>query len=340
MSAMTKHLHDKPVAVILVEGADRPARGKPPALIPETEQPDDVPPLGPPPAPAGRGFGWGKLFVLGLGGFLSLAVWLWIEATARKLLSQSPWLGGAAIAALALAGLALLVMLTKLAIDLARLRKVAALRGRAEAALIKNDVDGARAVSDDIVAMARSMPETAEGRARLADASPGLIAAGDVLALTEREILAPLDARAQELIASAAKQVSLVTAVSPRAIVDIAFVAFACMRLIGGIAAVYGARPGWIGLMRLARQSLVHLAVTGGVAAGETLLQQIMGQGLAARLSAKLGEGVLNGLLTARVGLAAIAQCRPMPFVEQRQPTLSDVAGELLGDMMPGGGKG
>ncbi len=160
-----------------------------------------------------------------------------------------------------------------------------------------------------------------------------------MLALTEREILAPLDARAQELIATAAKQVSLVTAVSPRAIVDVAFVAFAGMRLISGIAAVYGARPGWIGLMRLARQSLVHLAVTGGVAAGETLLQQIMGQGLAAKLSAKLGEGVLNGLLTARVGLSAIAQCRPMPFVEQRQPTLSDVAGELLGDLLPGGGK-
>ena len=37
----------------------------------------------------------------------------------------------------------------------------------------------------------------------------------------------------------------------------------------------------------------------------------VVGQGLAARLSAKLGEGVLNGLLTARIGLAALAVCRP-----------------------------
>ncbi len=59
------------------------------------------------------------------------------------------------------------------------------------------------------------------------------------------------------------------------------------------------------------------------------MIQQVVGQGLAARISAKLGEGVLNGLLTARIGLAALAVCRPMPFVEAAPPTLGDVAGDL-----------
>jgi putative membrane protein len=52
--------------------------------------------------------------------------------------------------------------------------------------------------------------------------------------------------------------------------------------------------------------------------------------GLAARISAKLGEGVLNGLMTARFGLAALAVCRPLPFVKEEPPRLADVAGELL----------
>jgi len=130
-------------------------------------------------------------------------------------------------------------------------------------------------------------------------------------------------------IALAARRVSLVTAVSPRALIDIVFVLVACARLLRAIAGIYAGRPGTLGLLRLARQVLGHLVVTGGIAAGDALVQQVVGQGLAARLSAKLGEGVLNGLLTARVGLAALAVCRPLPFIEAKPPTLSDVASDL-----------
>jgi putative membrane protein len=65
------------------------------------------------------------------------------------------------------------------------------------------------------------------------------------------------------------------------------------------------------------------------MAAGDSLVSQILGHGLAARLSARLGEGVVNGLLTARVGIAAIEVCRPLPFVTGRPPRLADVMGEL-----------
>jgi putative membrane protein len=140
----------------------------------------------------------------------------------------------------------------------------------------------------------------------------------------------PLDAQAQRAIANAAKQVSVVTAVSPRAIVDVAFVLFAAVRLLRQISRIYGGRPGTLGFLRLARAAFGHLAVTGGVAVGDSLVQQVLGLGLAARISAKLGEGVLNGLMTARFGLAALAVCRPLPFVRAEPPKLGDVAGELL----------
>jgi putative membrane protein len=48
-----------------------------------------------------------------------------------------------------------------------------------------------------------------------------------------------------------------------------------------------------------------------------------------------MGEGVLNGLLTARVGLSALAVCRPAPFAVGRPPGVSDVAPFLFT-----GGKG
>jgi uncharacterized membrane protein YcjF (UPF0283 family) len=47
------------------------------------------------------------------------------------------------------------------------------------------------------------------------------------------------------------------------------------------------------------------------MAASDSLIQQVIGHGVAAKLSARLGEGVLNGLLTARLGLAAIEAITP-----------------------------
>jgi putative membrane protein len=56
----------------------------------------------------------------------------------------------------------------------------------------------------------------------------------------------------------------------------------------------------------------------------------VLGHGIAAKLSVRLGEGVLNGLLTARFGLAAIEVTRPLPFAALPAPTLTDVAGNLV----------
>jgi putative membrane protein len=67
------------------------------------------------------------------------------------------------------------------------------------------------------------------------------------------------------------------------------------------------------------------------MAVGDSLLQQIVGHGIASKISARMGEGVLNGLLTARVGLSALAVCRPAPFSVEKPPGLSDVAPFLFG---------
>jgi putative membrane protein len=159
--------------------------------------------------------------------------------------------------------------------------------------------------------------------------------AEDRLALAERTLLAPLDEQATRAVAEAAKQVSVVTALSPRALVDIAFVVFAGARLLRHIARIYAGRPGMLGFLRLARAALNHLAVTGGAALGDSLIQQVLGHGVAARISARLGEGVLNGLMTARFGLAAIEVCRPLPFIREQPPRLGDVAGEFASGLRP-----
>ncbi len=299
------------------------------AILPESEPIDAEAPVAP--VKARRGLSWGSLFVAGLSGFLALAAGVWVENTIRSLMSQNPALGYAALVCAAIATLALLVMLARVLRDILRERKVEALRERAVAALVGGTPDEGRAIAGELVALYKGRAQTAQGRATLQEALPQLFAARDMLTVAERSLLAPLDALATAQIAQAARRVSLVTAVSPRALVDVVFVLVACARLLRSIAGIYAGRPGTLGLLRLARQVMNHLVLTGGIAAGDAVIQQMVGQGLAARLSAKLGEGVINGMLTARIGLAALAVCRPLPFVEANAPTLSDVAGDLGG---------
>ena len=89
--------------------------------------------------------------------------------------------------------------------------------------------------------------------------------------------------RRKREIAAAAKRVSLVTAISPRAVLDVLFVIAQIVRLVRRIAEIYGGRPGFLGLIKLARSIGAHLAITGGMAVGDSLLQQIVGHGIASK---------------------------------------------------------
>jgi len=193
----------------------------------------------------------------------------------------------------------------------------------------RDDAKAARNVVAELTALVSGKPETAAGRRAVADLKGEIIDGANLVRLAEAEILVPLDAEAKVLILDAAKRVSIVTAVSPRALVDVAYVVFEAGRLIRRLAELYGGRPGTLGFFRLARDVLAHLAVTGSLAAGDSLVQQLVGHGLAARLSAKLGEGVVNGMMTARIGIAAMETARPLPFSAVKRPGVSDFLSAL-----------
>lgn len=273
---------------------------------------------------------WGKLFWSAAGGLVSLALGLAVANLVQSLFSYAPWLGWFALALTALASLALFVIAMRELFAIFRLGKIERIQKRAVEVLASDDRDEGRAVVSELVSLARTMPRLAKGRAALESYTREIIDGADLVKLAERELLAPLDAEARKLVSSAAKRVSLVTAISPRAAVDMLFVLFNTLFLIRKLATLYGGRPGVLGMFRLMRHVISHLALTGGMAVGDSLVQQVLGHGIAAKLSAKLGEGVLNGLLTARLGIAAIEVTRPLPFAALPRPKLSDLAGNLL----------
>lgn len=319
-------------ANVVVVDADEPGhvtRGTV-RITPEPEPAQLPVPVEAPAMPTRRRVRWGTMFWAATAGLILLGAGLGIVQLIEDLFARSESLGYLGLGLAAAAGLALAVVTGREVFGLMRLAAIEKLHARAAAVLVSDDRAESRAIVGDLVKLAHQNPHLARARAALTKHAGDIIDGADMIRLAERELMTPLDQEARRIVSTAAQRVSVVTAVSPRALFDVLFVFVAAMKMIRQLARLYGGRPGALGMLSLLRHVIAHLAITGGMAAGDTLLQQMLGHGIAAKLSQRLGEGVLNGLLTARLGLAAIDVTRPLPFTALPRPALTDLAGDLL----------
>ena len=204
-------------------------------------------------------------------------------------------------------------------------------------ALAQDDLKAARSVTDRLVALYQGREDTRWGRDRLAELRADQLDAQSLLALTEAELLGPLDIAASREVEAAARQVATVTALVPLALADVAAALTSNLRMIRRIAEIYGGRSGFFGSWRLTRVVMSHLVATGAVAVGDDMLEPILGGTILAKLSRRFGEGLVNGALTARVGVAAMEVCRPMPFSQGRRPKVRSIIKRALSGLF---GKG
>jgi len=269
---------------------------------------------------------WGGLFLSAASGFVLLVLGNWAAGLIADLFTRSRVLGIAGFVLAGLAGLALFVLAFREVFGVIRQGRIAQLHIAFAGARAADDGDAARRHIDALIALYARRPQLASISADLKALKQEIVDGRDLIDIAERNLVVPLDREVRREIALAAKRVSLVTAVAPRAIVDVLFVAGQSLHLVRRIAEIYGGRPGFLGFLKLMRSVAAHLAITGGVAVGDSLLQQVLGHGIASKISARLGEGVLNGLLTTRVGLSAMSVCRPMPFTVEAAPRVGDVA--------------
>lgn len=267
---------------------------------------------------------------LGAAGLLaSLAFGLWVDNVIRALFERAPWLGWGSLGLAGLMAVAVLLIVVREIAAILRLRSVDHLREELTAALAGSDSKRLTRATRELVRHMAANPKTAAGRTVLRAQHGEILDAADYYALAECELFRRLDREASLLVMGASKRVSVVTAVSPRAFLDMAYVVYENFRLVRRMSELYGGRTGAIGSVRLLRKVVAHLAVTGVASVSDGLVQQVIGHGVASRLSARLGEGVLNGLMTARVGLAAMEVCRPAPFHAVARPKLSAILATL-----------
>ncbi|MEL6422320.1 MAG: TIGR01620 family protein [Pseudomonadota bacterium] len=276
-----------------------------------------------------RGFRWGALFFAAASALVGLALSLWFARLVSVALAREDWVGWVALGLLALMAFAALVIALREVTGLMRLRSMTARRVVGEAALRQEDKGAARSA---VAALRRNLKGRRDMKWHLAnhrENASGMLDAREALVLADRDLLAPLDLEARKVIAQSAKRVAVVTALSPAALIDVLFVFAENVRMLRRLATLYGGRPGLSGGIAVGKRVVGHLIVTGGVALTDDLVGQFLGQDLVRRLSRRMGEGLFNGALTARIGVAAVDFVRPLPHIETTPLKFREIAKEI-----------
>jgi len=267
-----------------------------------------------------------------IGAMISLAVWDFVIG----LLARAPVLGWVVTGLVGALLLVLLIIAVREFAAISRLGRIDTLHRSAAAALAADDLEQARKVTDRLIAFYQGREDTGWGRERLAERAGEQFDAVGLLALAEETLLVPLDAAATREVEAAARQVATVTALVPIALADVATALASSLRMIRRIAEIYGGRSGFFGSWRLMRAVFAHLLATGAVAVGDDLLEPILGGSILSKLSRRFGEGLVNGALSARVGVAAMEVCRPLPFSARKRPSARGIVARALGGLFSG----
>ncbi|WP_224815898.1 YcjF family protein [Hasllibacter sp. MH4015] len=276
------------------------------------------------PSRLGRFF-WAALLSL-LGFVVSLAAWNFVTG----LLADNPTLGWIATALIGAVVLALLLICLRELAAFSRLGRLDRVHQAAEAALASGDLTAARDVVARISTLYAGRSELRLGREALDRQREEMFEPASLFALAEAELMAPLDRAAEREVEAAARQVATVTALVPLALADVITALTANLRMIRRIAEIYGGRAGTLGSWRLTRAVMTHLVATGAVAIGDDLLGSALGGSVLSKVSRRFGEGVVNGALTARVGVATMEVCRPLPFGTRARPSVTGLIRRAL----------
>lgn len=217
--------------------------------------------------------------------------------------------------------------------DLHRLTRRSELRARA-AALVGSELHGrADPVLIEVATeIARDLPairaQVAEYRTLVSDAHSD----GEQLILFERKVLEPVDRRAYRLVLESSRDIGLMTALSPLGLLDGVLVLWRTLLLLKQISALYGMTPGPAANIALLRRCMRNAALAGLADVVTQATLEHAGAGLLALLSARAGQGVGNALLAGKLGIEAIKEARPLPFVATEPPRIASIRKALFDD--------
>ena len=276
-----------------------------------------------------RGFRWTGILVSAAGALAAMAFTAWLHSHVEGLMAREDWIGWLALGLVSLVCLALLMIAIKEFFALRRLKKLGNLRELAERALKHDERKPAQKIQSQIAGLFHGRHSLSWGLANLKEHEKEVLSARDRLMLVERSLMVPLDGDARKIVADSAKRVSVMTAISPFVFLDMLLVAVENFKMLRRLMSLYGGRPGLLSQFKMVKMMIANLAVSGGVAVGADLIGHVMGRQVATKLAGRIGEGMINGSLTARLGITATKLIRPLPYIEAKPTTITAFIKEL-----------
>ena len=265
-------------------------------------------------------------------GIVLLVGWLGLEAYdfVAGLFARSPFLAVGFALVLALVALGAIGALGRELTDLRRLERAERLRLTGER-LIASEVHGqADAYVEQLERLYRGRADLGEPLARFRRHNSDVLNDGERLRLFARTVLAPVDRQARRVVTRGARDIGALTALSPLGLLDSAIVLWRTLAMLRAIARLYGVRPGPVATIRLLRRTLAHVLAAGVGELVSDAAVETAGASLLSVISTRIGQGAVHGLLAARLGLAAVQICRPLPFVEGELPSMKQLRAELF----------
>ncbi len=273
---------------------------------------------------------WRRLLLLGGAGFLAALLGLEAYDFVVDLFVRSELLGGAFSVLLALAAAGAFGLTASEIASLRRLTKLGDLRASG-AHLLTSQVHGqADPLLDRVERIYRDRAELRGPIERFHREASDALNDGERVRLFATTVLTPLDRRAYQAVTTCARDIGALTALSPLGVLDGLIVLGRTLAMLRAIATVYGVRPGAAATTALLRRTVRNIIAAGVGELVSDAAVETLGASLLSFLSTRAGQGVVNGVLAARLGLSAMQLCRPLPFAADELPSLKQLRKELF----------
>ena len=151
----------------------------------------------------------------------------------------------------------------------------------------------------------------------------------DVFQLYEHHVLRDMDERAKKVIVKRSRENGVIVALSPVAWLDMFLTLARSLRMIREISEIYGLRAGVWGRMQLYRRVARNLILIGMTDLATDAAVDVIGAGIAGKLSASLGQGVAAGIYSTRLGYMTVKAVRPLG-ISPKVITLAELRRDLL----------
>ncbi|WDY51145.1 YcjF family protein [Vibrio fluvialis] len=152
----------------------------------------------------------------------------------------------------------------------------------------------------------------------------------EVLEMYDAMVVSEQDKKATKLVSQYSTEAAALVAISPLAVADMLLVAWRNFKMIDQLADLYGVELGYWSRLKLFKAVLVNMAAAGASELAIDASMDLLSMDLAGKVSARAGQGLGVGILTARLGLKAMSLLRPLPWYKDRAVKLSAIRKQIV----------